>query len=450
MVEEEPVSAAPLTSVAWYLFHNNRNMGPLSWEELCSHPDIQPDDLVWNREMPDWVRADQLPDLPLGEKTEMAEEIAEEPGDPEEAAPSWEEPPTAVSTPPEESAPETDPETGTDQAEPETAGASEEEDLFPPEEEQETETGDTGLEAAALEEEEPLTAGTAPDEEIAPEADRQPETDEEAELEAAPPAVEELLPEASTFTEELPPEAEMAEESEAGAAEEEGEEEYLFSRKKEQETEIEDTGLEAAALEEEGPLPAGTAPDEGIAPEADGQPETDEEAELEAAPPAVEELLPEASTFTEKLPPEAEMAEESEAGAAELELLAVEPPPAEPADLTHSFDSSRAEQLIEQIYTDQEKEPHGILAAGAGEPDGRAEIALIHARQVIAGIMLVLGGAIAAATTYFYAVSGTIYYLISAAAVIFGLAGFFRGLSGWLKLRPWHNDDNSTPQQEPR
>ncbi|NMD43567.1 MAG: DUF4339 domain-containing protein, partial [Firmicutes bacterium] len=153
VVEEEPVSAAPLTSVAWYLFHNNRNMGPLSWEELCSHPDIQPDDLVWNREMPDWVRADQLPDLPLGEKTEMAEEIAEEPGDPEEAAPSWEEPPTAVSTPPEESAPETDPETGTDQAEPETAGASEEEDLFPPEEEQETETGDTGLEAAALEEE---------------------------------------------------------------------------------------------------------------------------------------------------------------------------------------------------------------------------------------------------------------------------------------------------------
>ncbi len=357
VVEKEPVSAAPLTSVAWYLFHNNRNLGPLSWEELCSHPDIQPDDLVWNREMPDWIRADQLPDLPLVEKSETAEETAEEPGDPAEtapgeAAPALEEPPTAVSAPPGEGAPESDPETGADQAGAETAWASEEEDLFPPEKEQETETGDTDLEAASPVEEEPL--------------------------------------------------------------------------------------------------PAGTAPDGGGAPEADGQPETDEEAELEAAPTAVDELLPEAGTFPEKLPPEAEMAEESEAGAEELELLAAEPPPAKPADLTRSFDSSRAEQLLEQIYTDQEKEPHSILAARAGEPDGRAEAALIHARQVIAGIMLVLGGAIATATTYFYAVSGTIYYLISAAAVIFGLAGFFRGLSGWLKLRPWHNDDNSTPQQEPR
>ncbi|NMD43775.1 MAG: hypothetical protein GYA86_10790, partial [Firmicutes bacterium] len=381
--------------------------------------------------------------------TETAEEITEEPGDPaepapEEAAPAREESPTTVSTPPEESDPESDPGAGADQAEPETAGASEEEGgLFPPEKEQETETGDTGLEAAALGEEEPLTAGTAPDEEIAPEAVGQPKTDEEAEPGAVPPAVDELLPGAGTFPEELLPKAEMAEKSEAGA--EEGEEEYLFSPKKERETESEDTGLEAATLDREEPLPAGTAPDEGFAPEADGQPETDEGAELEAAPPAVDELLPEASTFPEEIPPEAEMAEESEAGAEELEPLAVEP-----ADLTRSFDSSRAEQLLEQIYTDQEKEPHGILAAGAGEPDGRAQAALIHARQVIAGIMLVLGGAIAAATTYFYAVSGTIYYLISAAAVIFGLAGFFRGLSGWLKLRPWHNDDNSTPQQEPR
>ena len=100
--------------------------------------------------------------------------------------------------------------------------------------------------------------------------------------------------------------------------------------------------------------------------------------------------------------------------------------------------SSRTEQLLEKIYTEEKEKP----TAETADPDERAKATLIHARQVIAGIMLVLGGAIAAATTYFYApVSGTIYYLIAVGAIIFGVAGFFRGLSGWLKLKPWHSGD---------
>lgn len=52
-------------SLSWYLFHGNKNLGPLTWEELCGHPGIQPGDLVWNSRLPDWVRADQIPQLPL-------------------------------------------------------------------------------------------------------------------------------------------------------------------------------------------------------------------------------------------------------------------------------------------------------------------------------------------------------------------------------------------------
>ncbi len=52
-------------TVSWYLYHSNKNLGPLTWEELCSQPGIQPDDLVWNSRLPDWIRADQLPNLPL-------------------------------------------------------------------------------------------------------------------------------------------------------------------------------------------------------------------------------------------------------------------------------------------------------------------------------------------------------------------------------------------------
>lgn len=52
-------------SIPWYLYHNNRNLGPLTWEELCSQPGIEPDDLVWNKRLPDWIRVDQVPQLPL-------------------------------------------------------------------------------------------------------------------------------------------------------------------------------------------------------------------------------------------------------------------------------------------------------------------------------------------------------------------------------------------------
>jgi len=62
---EKTVSTARDKSSSWYLYHKGKNLGPLSWEQLCSQPGIQPDDLVWNGQMPDWIRADQLPNLPL-------------------------------------------------------------------------------------------------------------------------------------------------------------------------------------------------------------------------------------------------------------------------------------------------------------------------------------------------------------------------------------------------
>ena len=60
-------------SLSWYLFHGNKNLGPLTWEELCSHPGIQPGDLVWNSRLPDWVRADRIPRLPLKRSQEKPE-----------------------------------------------------------------------------------------------------------------------------------------------------------------------------------------------------------------------------------------------------------------------------------------------------------------------------------------------------------------------------------------
>ena len=55
-----------IEALSWYLYHGNKNLGPLTWEELCSQPGILPDDLVWNSRLPDWINADQIPNLPLG------------------------------------------------------------------------------------------------------------------------------------------------------------------------------------------------------------------------------------------------------------------------------------------------------------------------------------------------------------------------------------------------
>ena len=55
----------PDITTSWYLYHDNKNHGPLTWEQLCSHPGIQPDDLVWNSRLPNWIRADQVPNLSL-------------------------------------------------------------------------------------------------------------------------------------------------------------------------------------------------------------------------------------------------------------------------------------------------------------------------------------------------------------------------------------------------
>ncbi len=68
----------PDKSANWYLYHNNKNLGPLTWEQLCSHPGIQPGDLVWNNRLPGWIRADQLPDLPSGGPSGMPAVEAEE------------------------------------------------------------------------------------------------------------------------------------------------------------------------------------------------------------------------------------------------------------------------------------------------------------------------------------------------------------------------------------
>ncbi len=51
--------------IAWYLFHDHKNMGPLTWEQLCSYKGIRPDDLVWNSRLPDWVKAADIPGLLL-------------------------------------------------------------------------------------------------------------------------------------------------------------------------------------------------------------------------------------------------------------------------------------------------------------------------------------------------------------------------------------------------
>ncbi|NLA27574.1 MAG: DUF4339 domain-containing protein [Firmicutes bacterium] len=70
-----PESEISATTLSWFLYHSNRNLGPLTWEELCSHPAIQPDDLVWNNSMPTWVRAAEIPNL-LPKDT-LADEPAE-------------------------------------------------------------------------------------------------------------------------------------------------------------------------------------------------------------------------------------------------------------------------------------------------------------------------------------------------------------------------------------
>lgn len=77
-----PASAGTAETLSWYLYHGNRNLGPLTWEELCRHPGIQPDDLVWNSSMPRWIRAAGIPDLLLkgtlpGEATEKENEAGE-------------------------------------------------------------------------------------------------------------------------------------------------------------------------------------------------------------------------------------------------------------------------------------------------------------------------------------------------------------------------------------
>lgn len=64
---DKPVSAARGGLSSWYLYHEGKNLGPLTWDQLCNYPGIQPDDLVWNNRLPEWVRADQVPNLPLAE-----------------------------------------------------------------------------------------------------------------------------------------------------------------------------------------------------------------------------------------------------------------------------------------------------------------------------------------------------------------------------------------------
>ena len=66
-----------IETLSWYLYHGNRNLGPLTWEELCSQPEILPDDLVWNSRLPDWIRADQIPNLPLGTGSPVSTEPEE-------------------------------------------------------------------------------------------------------------------------------------------------------------------------------------------------------------------------------------------------------------------------------------------------------------------------------------------------------------------------------------
>jgi hypothetical protein len=95
-------SSTPVRSFSWYLYHDNKNLGPLTWEQLCSHPGIQPDDLVWNNRLPDWIRADQVPNLPLGGGLPgNLQEKTEEPGetDKEAALPETVEHPAAVPAP---------------------------------------------------------------------------------------------------------------------------------------------------------------------------------------------------------------------------------------------------------------------------------------------------------------------------------------------------------------
>jgi hypothetical protein len=52
------------SEITWYLHKDGTNYGPYTWEELCRHS-IEPSDLVWNNTMTNWIRADQVPGLPL-------------------------------------------------------------------------------------------------------------------------------------------------------------------------------------------------------------------------------------------------------------------------------------------------------------------------------------------------------------------------------------------------
>lgn len=104
-IDAAPASETSARTLSWYLYHGNRNLGPLTWEELCSRPGIQPDDLVWNSSMPRWIRAAEIPNLLLeGSLPDEAVERENEAGENDIKAvvlPTREEQPAVVPPSPE-------------------------------------------------------------------------------------------------------------------------------------------------------------------------------------------------------------------------------------------------------------------------------------------------------------------------------------------------------------
>ncbi len=74
------------------------------------------------------------------------------------------------------------------------------------------------------------------------------------------------------------------------------------------------------------------------------------------------------------------------------------------------------------------------LQAMINSPEGRREIARQYKKSMIYGALWTIGGTLVTILTYSGARGGG-RYVIAWGAIVFGLIGFFKGLSGWMKFK---------------
>ncbi len=371
--------ATPGKPSNWYLYHNNRNLGPLTWEQLCSHPGIIPDDLVWNSRLPDWIRADQLPDLPLSSGLpEKPEEKTEELGETDKDAAL----PDTGEHPPSTPEPDSSSQWKSDEAE----------YRFAPEPAREQEPGLPGQEKAIPD------TGTQPP--VTPEpSDSSPQwKSDEAEHRFTP---------------------EPARERETGLPG--------------QEKAIADTGAQPTAT------PEPDSSSQWKSDEAEYRFAPEPAREQETGLPGQEKAIPDTGTQPPATPEPADSSPQWKLGGASRnrEFTSEQaagstgtPPP----------DPSRTEQIIDHLYTEQPPGPspgHSFLERYEEDfYDEHAELARRYSRRMIYGVLWILSGLIAAAATYFYIADREIvYYIVAGGAILLGVIDFFRGLFGRLKYR---------------